>query len=255
VLRLEEDPDDEESLGPRAQGLLVHDVLQRFYQVWQQEGGGAITSENLDQARSRFAQIAEQRLALLSESDAALQRVRLMGSAVAPGFGDIVLRIEAERPMPVVERLMEFSLNGETRLKSGNTERAVRLKATADRIDLLADGTFRLFDYKLSRAPEKNQVVQLPAYAASARQRLEGYRGRSWRPADAAYIAFGKTHYAPLAKKAGELDAVLAEGEARLLDVVDGIERGEFPPSPKARHKCARCPYSSVCRKDYVGDE
>ena len=255
VLRLEEDPDDEESLGPRAQGRLVHDVLQHFYQAWQQEGGGAITWENLDRARSRFAQIAEERLAPLSESDAALLRARLMGSAVAPGFGDIVFRIEAERPMPVVERLMEFSLNGETRLRSGDAERLVRLKATADRIDLLADGTFRLLDYKLSRAPAKNQAVQLPAYAASARQRLEGYRGRSWRPADAAYIAFGKTHYAPLATEAGELDAVLAEGEARLLDVVDRIERGEFPPSPQSRHQCAHCPYSSVCRKDYVGDE
>jgi RecB family exonuclease len=131
----------------------------------------------------------------------------------------------------------------------------VRLKATADRIDLLADGTFRLVDYKLSRAPAKHLVVQLPAYAASARQRLEGYRGRSWRPVDAAYIAFGKTHYTPLAQKAAGLDAVLAEGEARLLDVVDRIERGEFPPSPQSRHTCAHCPYSSVCRKDYVGDE
>ena len=255
VLRLEEDPDDEVSLGPRAQGRLVHDVLQHFYQAWQQEGGGAITLDTLDQARSRFVQIAEERLALLSESDAALQRVRLLGSAVAPGFGDIVFRIEAERPMPVVERLMEYSLNGETRLRSGGAERVVQLKATADRIDLLADGTFRLLDYKLSRAPASNQVVQLPAYAASACQRLEGYRGRSWRPADAAYIAFGKTHYAPLAKKPGQLDEVLAKGEARVLDVVDSIERGEFPPSPHSRHTCAHCPYSSVCRKDYVGDE
>jgi RecB family exonuclease len=230
-------------------------VLQFFFQTWQQEGGGAITLDNLDLARRRFAEVAEERLALLSESDALLQRMRLMGTAIAPGFGDTVFRIEAERPMPVVERLTEFSLNGETRLRSGGTERSVRLKATADRIDLLADGTFRLLDYKLSRAPAPSRVVQLPAYAASARQRLEGYRGGSWRPVDAAYITFGKTHYVPLAKKAGELDAVLAEGEARLLAVVDRIERGEFPPSPHSRHMCAHCPYSSVCRKDYVGDE
>ncbi len=255
VLRLEEDPDDEESLGPRAQGRLIHDVLRHFYDAWQQEGGGAITWENLDQARTRFAQVADERLALLSESDAALQRVRLMGSAVAPGFGDIVFRIEAEDPQPVVERLTEFSLNGETQLGSGETGRFVSLRATADRIDLLADGTFRLVDYKLSRAPDLSKVVQLPAYAAAARQRIEGRHGRRWRPADAAYIAFGKTHYVPLAKKTDELDAVLAEGEARLLNVVDRIERGRFPPSPQSRHQCGHCPYSSVCRKDYVGDE
>ena len=255
VLRLEEDPDDEESLGPRSQGRLVHEVLQHFYEAWQREGGGAITWDNLDQARGRFAQIVEDRLSELPESDAALLKVRLLGSAAAPGFGDIVFQIEAERPMPVVERMMEFSLNGETRLRSGETERCVGLRATADRIDLLADGTFRLVDYKLSKAPDKGRVVQLPAYAASARQRLDGHRDRSWIPADAAYITFGKTHYAPLAKKAGELDAVLVEGEARLLVVVDAIERGEFPPSPHSRHQCGYCPYSSVCRKDYVGDE
>jgi len=255
VLRLEEDPDDEESLGPRTQGKLVHDVLQHFYEAWQHEGGAAITWDNLDQARARFAQIVDERLAALPESDAALLRVRLMGSAAATGFGEIAGRVEAERSKPVVERMMEFSLNGDTRLGSGDAARVVRLRATADRIDLLADGTFRLVDYKLSRAPARNQAVQLPAYAASARQRLEGHGGRSWRPADAAYVTFGKTPYVPLAKKADALDAALAEGEARLLTVVDRIERGEFPPSPRSRHQCAYCPYSSVCRKDYVGDE
>jgi RecB family exonuclease len=255
VLGLEEDPGDEQSPGPRWQGQLIHEVLQRFYEAWQQEGEGAITSDNLDRARGRFAQVAEHCLSRLSDSDAALQRARLLGSAVAPGIGDIVCRIEAEHPATIVERLMEFSLNGETRLRSADVDRAVRLRATADRIDLLADGTFRVVDYKLSRAPALQQVVQLPAYAASARQRLEGHRGRGWRPAGAAYITFGKTPYVPLVKKAGELDAALAEGEARLLKVVDRIERGEFPPSPRLRRTCVHCPYSPVCRKDYVGDE
>jgi len=254
VLRLEEDPDDEESLGPRAQGKLVHDVLQHFYEAWQQEGHGAITWDNLDQARARFAQIAEERLAHIPESDAALQRARLMGSAVASGFGDVVFRIEAERPTSVVERLMEYSLNAPIRLRSGGEPRVVSLRATADRIDLLADGTFRLFDYKLSRAPALARVVQLPAYAASAAQKLEGHLGRSWRPAEAAYIAFGKTPFVPLAKNQAGLDAALAEGEARILRVVDLIERGVFPPAPHERRTCARCPYVAVCRKDYVGD-
>ena len=255
VLRLDEDPDDEESLGPRTQGRLVHDVLQHFYEAWQRDGEGAITWDNMVRARTRFGQIVDQRLAGLPESDAALLRVRLMGSAAAAGFGDVVARIEAERSQPIVERLMEFSLNGDTSLGAGEAQRSVQLRATADRIDLLADGTFRLVDYKLSRAPARNQVVQLPAYAASARQRLNGRHGRCWRPADAAYITFGKTPYVPLAKKTSELDAVLAEGEARLLDVVGRIEHGEFPPAPHSRHRCARCPYASVCRKDYVGDD
>ena len=41
----------------------------------------------------------------------------------------------------------------------------------------------------------------------------------------------------------------------RLLDIVDGIERGEFPPRPYEPRICSYCAYPSVCRKDYVGDE
>jgi CRISPR/Cas system-associated exonuclease Cas4 (RecB family) len=40
-----------------------------------------------------------------------------------------------------------------------------------------------------------------------------------------------------------------------LLDIVSGIERGEFPPRPHEERICSYCAYPSVCRKDYVGDE
>jgi hypothetical protein len=36
---------------------------------------------------------------------------------------------------------------------------------------------------------------------------------------------------------------------------VDAIERGEFPVQPDEPYLCNWCPYPSVCRKDYVGDE
>ena len=194
----------------------------------------------------------------LPESDRALQRTRLLGSPVAPGFGDVAFLAEAVQQggAPILERLTEYPLDGPTRLRAGDRTRDIVLAATADRIDLRADGTFRVIDYKLSRAPNLKHVVQLPAYAAAARQRLDGYRGRTWRPFDAAYLAFGKgSRYAPLASNAAQLDAVLAEGEARLVDAVARIERGEFPPSPITTSRCTFCPFSAVCRKDYVRDE
>ena len=184
VLRLAEEPEDEEALGPRAQGTLLHEVLQAFFDAWRARGG-AITTASLDEARALFAEVAEARLAALPATDAAVQRTRLLGSPVAEGVGDIVLAAEAERDrgVPVVERLLEYTLDGETRLVSGGTTRTVRLAAKADRIDLLEDGTFRVYDYKLSRAPNRNHVAQLPAYAAAARQRLEERAGdRGGRP-------------------------------------------------------------------------
>ena len=258
VLRLDEEPDDEESLGPRAQGRFVHAVLEAFFQAWQARGRGAITAGTLDQARALFAEIVEAQLPSLPESDAALQRTRLLGSPVAPGLGDVVFLAEAvqDRGAPILERRMEFSLDGPTTLRAGDGTRDIVLAATADRIDLFADGTFRVIDYKLSKAPALKHVVQLPAYAAAARQRLDGFRGRQWRAAEAAYIAFGRGgQYASLAANAAQFDAALADGEARLVDVVEKIERGEFPPRPAEARRCRTCPFSPVCRKDVVDDD
>jgi CRISPR/Cas system-associated exonuclease Cas4 (RecB family) len=57
--------------------------------------------------------------------------------------------------------------------------------------------------------------------------------------------------------KAGAADAaaVLDDARGRLLDVLDGIGRGVFPPRPHDPMRCRYCAYSVVCRKDYVGDE
>jgi len=258
VLGLAEEPDDEEALGPRALGTLVHEVLQAFFEAWQAGGGGAITISNLEDARALFTAIAEGRLAALPSTDAALQRARLLGSPVAEGVGEIALGAEADRDrgVPVVERLLEFTLDGDTTVASGPASRTVRLAAKADRIDLLADGTIRVIDYKLSRAPDLKQVAQLPAYAAAARQRLDGRHGRSWQVSDAAYISFGKDHhYSALAGTAERLAGALAAGEARLTAAIDRIEQGAFPPAPADEYRCKSCPYSGVCRKDYAGDE
>jgi hypothetical protein len=99
-------------------------------------------------------------------------------------------------------------------------------------------------------------VAQLPAYAAAARQRLKELRGTTWRASDAAYLSFGRgEHYEPLARDQAGLDKALADGEARLVRAVNGIEAGEFPPRPAEEFRCTYCAFSGVCRKDYVRDE
>jgi len=47
----------------------------------------------------------------------------------------------------------------------------------------------------------------------------------------------------------------VAAGVQRLVDSADGIARGEFPLRPDEPYLCTYCPYPTVCRKDYVGDE
>src|SRR5207247_1766650 len=70
VLRLEEEPDDDEVMDPKRQGLFVHEVFQSFFAAWQERGHHAITPDNLDAARAIFAELAETHLARLPAAEA-----------------------------------------------------------------------------------------------------------------------------------------------------------------------------------------
>jgi RecB family exonuclease len=254
VLRLEEEPDDEEVMDPRSQGLFVHKVFEAFFTRWRDSGGRAISSDNLEQARAMFVEVVEAHLKALPETEAALERTRLLGSSAAAGLGEAVLRMEAERPIGVVDRLLEYSLRGDFTFQTETGPRTFSLKGKADRIDLLADGTFRVIDYKLGWPPNRTRALQLPVYALCAEQRLHGHLGRNWTIGDASYLAFkGPRRVAPLFS-ASDRDRVLREAQERLAGAVDAINRGEFPPRPDDVYRCETCEFFAVCRKDYVGD-
>ncbi len=258
VLRLAEEPEDEEVMDPRRQGRLVHAVFEAFFGAWQKDGFGGITPENLDQARSLFAETVDRSLANLSEAEAGLERTRLLGSPAAAGLGEAVFRMEAERPVAVIRRLLEHPLRGEFEIATSSGRRLISLSGKADRLDLLADGTFRLIDYKLGWPPDRSRALQLPIYSVCAEQRLNGdipEQGRRWTLGEAAYLAFkGPKRVVPLFSTAASRDEVLAKAQQRLADTLDAIERGEFPPSPDDVFRCETCSFASVCRKDYVGE-
>jgi len=134
-------------------------------------------------------------------------------------------------------------------------ERRVRLRAKADRIDLLADGTLRVIDYKLGKAPKAARALQLPVYGVCAEQHLEGRHGRSWKLGRAGYVAFKEKNPFMALGSSSSLDEAVAAGQERFLAALDGIEQGVFPPKPDEPFLCTRCGYAAVCRKDYVGDE
>jgi RecB family exonuclease len=255
VLQLDEIPEDEPSLSPRARGRFIHEVFQRFFQCWDEHGECTITSERVDAARTLFAEVAEPLLANLPEADAVLERTRLFGSAISVGIVDVVLGLEASRPADVVDRWLEYRLDG--RFSLGRADgRTVPLRGVADRIDLLSGKRLRVIDYKTGYPPQPKRALQVPVYALCAQERLAERSGGGWRVEEAAYVAFsGKRPYVPVINARNDQDAVLADARARLLDIVDGIERGEFPARPYETRICSYCAYPSVCRKDYVGDE
>jgi len=254
VLRLEEEPDDEDVLAPLAQGRIIHEVFQAFYDRWTANGSGAITAATLEQARALFVIVVEEHLAGLSDVDASFLRARLLGTAARSGAGDVVFLLEARSGAGVVRRLLEYELKGPYRFSAGDRERAIELKGYVDRIDLLNDGTFRLVDYKRTRPTPKQWALQLPIYGLCAEQALAGANDGPWRFGEAAYVAFGEKRQGVALSMAKPKDFgdKLEEAQDRLLDAVDGIERGVFPPRPAQTRLCTLCAYASICRKDYV---
>ena len=255
VLKLEEEPEDQEVMDPRRQGQFVHRVFEQFFDAWQRAGHRAVTPQNLDAARDMFTAVVDRALSHLPIAEAGLERTRLLGSPAAAGLGEAVLRMEAERPIPVVERLLEEQLIDDFTFATADGPRTIALRGKADRIDLLADGTFRLIDYKLGWPPQRGRALQLPIYSLCAEQKLAGYKDRNWQLGEAAYLAFkGSRRVVPLFATAADRAKVLAEAQQRLADTVAAIERGEFPPTPDDVWRCETCSFASVCRKDYVGD-
>ncbi|HEX5111012.1 MAG TPA: PD-(D/E)XK nuclease family protein, partial [Vicinamibacterales bacterium] len=254
VLGLEEAPEDETTLSPRARGRLVHEVLQRFFEAWDARGGGPITPARLDAARAMFAEVAAPLLDRLGDADARLERLQLFGSAISVGAIDVVLGLEASRPMPVQERWLEYRLEGTFSL--GVADRQVPLRGVADRIDLLSDRRLRVIDYKSGAAPDPKRALQAPIYALCAAERLEARDGRPWTVDEASYVALSGRRASIPVVEGGDADgrATLDGARSRLLQLLDGIHRGEFPPRPHDPMICRFCAFSSVCRKDYVGD-
>jgi hypothetical protein len=256
VLRLEEEREDESGLTPLERGQLLHGVFEAFYLAWDARGRSGVSTGDLEEALQLFEQVAEEQLLALPEGDRALERTYLLGSAASPGLAERAFAVEIEQGIGVVERLLEHELEGPFTFEGSEGQRRVQVRGKVDRIDLLADGTMRVIDYKLGRAPKPTRALQLPIYGICAQQDLEARRGRRWPIARAGYVAFKeKNAFVELGSRSGSVDAALGEGQARFLDTVARIERGEYPPDPDEPWTCTRCGFPHVCRKDYVGDE
>jgi RecB family exonuclease len=255
VLKLEEPPEDEPMLSPKARGRFVHEVFQRFFEAWDRRGHGTITVDRIDEARQLFQEVAEPLLSRFSEAEALLERARLFGSAASVGIVDVVLGLEASREAPVRERWLEHRFDGVFSLGATGGS-AVPIRGVADRIDLLDGNRLRVIDYKSGYPPQPKRALQAPIYALCAQERLAERDGAPWQVDEASYVAFaGKRPLVRIVRPGADGAQVLASARSRVAEIVAGIGRGEFPARPHELRICTYCAYPSVCRKDYVGDE
>jgi RecB family exonuclease len=255
VLRIEEPPEDQSALTPKARGTLIHAVLQRFFEEWDRSGR-ALTPSAVVEARRHLGTVVDAALAELPPSDAVLERARFFGSPVAPGIIDVLLRLETSRAEPARGRWLERRMEGTFSL--GSPDRTVALKGVVDRVDLLEGRRLRVIDYKSGTAPQPRRALQAAIYGLFAAERLaEEDGGPPWTVDEAAYVAFtGKRTVAPVIKPgANDAASILADVRTRTFEMLDRIAEGAFPVKPHDLMTCRYCSYASVCRKDYVGDE
>ena len=258
VLQLREERDEMAGLTPLERGTLLHTLFERFYREWQEAGGTGITAATLPDALALFSRIAESEFDGLPEADRALERARLLGSIVGSGVAERVFEAEADAGMDVRRRLLEQELNGSFSFPAGMgfEQRQIDIKGKTDRIDVLADGSLRVVDYKLGRMPDLKTSIQIAVYAHCAQQALEAADGAPHPISAASYLAFGDEQKLEGAlERRGAVQAAVHARAAEFAATVARIEAGVFPPAPKHPNQCQWCGFSGVCRKEYHVEE
>ena len=253
TLGLEPERPLERTMTTERRGRFLHRVFESFFRGWQAAGQGPVTLANLDVALERFTVAAEHALDGLPPIDRAVARGWLLGSAAAPGLAERVFVAEIEGQTGVVERLLEYRVDGRFELGRPPARRTVAIRGVVDRIDLHADRTLRVIDYKASRPPHPSRALQLPVYASCAERQLRAERGQEWRATEALYVAFGDPRL-QVSVPGGDIGKAVADGEARVVELVEAIEAGRYPARPVDRALCASCAFPTVCRKDHVGE-
>lgn len=283
VFGIEELPEPSAELEPASLGTLLHRILKRFYTDRVAAGKGRVSGQDseaawaevLEAARGTFLQFERDGqsghdLLWPFTQEAALNKLRiwLEAEAAAP---------EALGVADLKPALFEHSYGDtpETALVV-ETEDAgqVRIRGRIDRIDLVGDDGFFLFDYKTgSTVPESREILegrdfQMPLYARAGECVLfrgaEGptrtckgwaYMLVGWPPTGSSKKAFDSIVRAETQTPDGHESAV-----ERLINVsiqwvgkhVAGIRQGRFVwPEGCPAGLSGSCPYKFICRYEY----
>ena len=210
-------------MDPRRQGRLVHEVFETFFSEWQAAGRRAITPANIDEAREIFAAVVDRSLEGLPVTEAALERTRLLGSSAASGLGEAVLRMEAERPIAVVDRLLEHRLEGEFTVDDRRRPAHGRA-ARQGRPDRPARGRHVPPDRLQARLAARTRRVpcsfrSTPLRGSSGSPAGRGATGRSAKPAISPSRGRGASCRCSSRRRIGP--RCMADAQARLVATLD----------------------------------
>ena len=221
-------------MTPQERGHFVHAVFESFFAEWQRLGRGAITDRRTSrEAIALFDTIAERHLAALPEGDRALERTLLLGSAAAAGFGERAFAFEIEDDVPVVERLLEYELEGHVHLRGA--------EAGPRRVDAALEGGShrsargRHAPHRRLQDRPRAGAEALAAAADLRRLRAAGARRAARALVDGLARRLHRVQGEGRRSRSCRMPAkALAEGQATLLTVVDA-HRARRVPGPARR--------------------
>ena len=127
----------------------------------------------------------------------------------------------------------------------------VTFKGRCDRLELLRDGSYVIFDYKSGRAQRYGRNLQLAAYSLALKEELgRGAAAAFYLALADGGLAAAKGEDAPSWVK--KRDVTLPAFEERALEAVTraarSVRTGVFPPNYESE-RCSSCPFPSLCRR------
>lgn len=239
--RLEE-PEGQEALAAVEIGQMYHDVLERYHR-------GGDLEKSLAETFSAFEQSRSIRYPVLWEVEK---------GRIGKILRDFVRVDDLSFYKP---REYEFPLQAEIPLEVGG-RKSVTFRGFVDRLDVAADGSFRVVDYKKSRKKygwimqtgvfEKLRYLQPPLYfmlASRVLKKSDTDRSRfSYYFIEEAQEEDGKWELALTGDMWEERYEEFESGFRKLLET---IPAGRFPIRPLDAY-CRSCDFATMCRKTHL---
>jgi hypothetical protein len=224
-----QDPEHELEMSPLDKGSLMHEILDRFVRGAIAEGRSPPWGND---DRRRLLALADE-VATEFDDRGATGRTMFWRRDRARLLADLARFAAEDQGHPICT---EYRFrNAAYRLPDG---RSVRLNGAVDRVDRVEDGSLRVIDYKTGASrgyqaltPEEphraGTRLQLALYGAVVGDQLENL------DVDARYWFI--TEKGNFARIGYRLTSVVQDqvGDA-VTTIVDGIQRGVFPPRPPA---------------------
>ncbi len=239
-------------LDPRQEGIILHEVLKRF---WQEHLEGPLPALAAAQAviegllREEYEKAGEELPA---------GTLRTFREFIRE---DLFLTEQGFRPRYLERRLPNFSLETDAG--------PVQISGFIDRIDQSPGGEYVLYDYKTGGAPKPAEIlngrdVQIAAYLLAAKKLIP--QGRN---VGMAYYLTGEKkrvgifhadfhrqlliHRGKNCLAQEEFQEQLEFFEKKLQELLMQIFSGYFPIDPVNSRLCSYCPYRGICRKEVFG--